>query len=106
MKPRERVLAALHHEEADHVPTGENQVDGKLVEEILQRTSLYNARWRPSHCLQQRSTARHSAQKLLGRTPGHPRLRLIPPARLIAAYATRSTAASSARKKYRMNFPQ
>lgn len=40
MKPSARLLAALHHQEADRVPTGEDQVDGKLVEEILQRPSL------------------------------------------------------------------
>ena len=45
MKPRERVLAALSHREADRVPTGENQVDGKLVEEILGRPGLCNAGW-------------------------------------------------------------
>ena len=51
MKPRERILAALHHREADRVPTGENQVDGTLVEAILQRPSLYNAGWRELEAL-------------------------------------------------------
>jgi len=46
MKPRERVLAALHHDEPDQVPTGENAVDYELVEQILCRPTLYNARWR------------------------------------------------------------
>ena len=51
MKPRERVLAALNHREADRVPTGENQVDGKLVEEILGRPSLCNAGWQELQAL-------------------------------------------------------
>ncbi len=46
MKPKERVLAALNHREPDRVPTGENQVDGALVEQILGRSTLYNAGWR------------------------------------------------------------
>jgi len=46
MTPKERILSALRHEEADRVPTGENAVDYELVEEILGRSSLYNARWK------------------------------------------------------------
>lgn len=46
MKPKERVLAALHHREPDRVPTGENDVDYVLVEQLLGRPTLYNARWR------------------------------------------------------------
>jgi uroporphyrinogen decarboxylase len=46
MLPRDRVLAALHHEEGDHVPTGENAVDYPLVEQITGHTTLYNSRWR------------------------------------------------------------
>jgi uroporphyrinogen decarboxylase len=46
MKPKDRVLAALHHEEPDRVPTGENAVDYELVERILGRGTLYNSRWR------------------------------------------------------------
>ena len=46
MKPKERVLAALHHQEADRVPTGENDIDYELVEQLLGRSTLYNARWR------------------------------------------------------------
>jgi len=46
MKPKERVLAALHHQEPDRVPTGENDVDYVLVEQLLGRPTLYNARWR------------------------------------------------------------
>ncbi|MHB0856269.1 MAG: uroporphyrinogen decarboxylase family protein [Anaerolineae bacterium] len=51
MLPRERVLAALHHEEPDHVPTGENAVDYELVEQILGHPTLYNARWRELEAL-------------------------------------------------------
>ena len=51
MKPRERVIAALHHEEADRVPTGENQVDGELVQQILDRPTLYNAGWQELEAL-------------------------------------------------------
>ena len=46
MNHKQRVLAALHHEEPDHVPTGENDVDYEIVEELLGRSTLYNARWR------------------------------------------------------------
>ena len=46
MKPRDRVLAALHHQEPDRVPTGENAVDYELVERILGHPTLYNSRWR------------------------------------------------------------
>jgi uroporphyrinogen decarboxylase len=44
--PKERVIAAIKHEEPDRVPTGENQVDGALVEQILGRPVLYNVGWR------------------------------------------------------------
>jgi uroporphyrinogen decarboxylase len=40
MKPRDRVIAALQHREADRVPTGDNQVDPRLVEQILGRPTL------------------------------------------------------------------
>ncbi|MBT3345994.1 MAG: hypothetical protein HN712_14885 [Gemmatimonadetes bacterium] len=40
MKPRDRVIAALQHREADRVPTGDNQVDPRLVEHILGRPTL------------------------------------------------------------------
>ena len=42
MTSKERVLAALQHCEADRVPTGENQFDGELVEQILGHPTLYN----------------------------------------------------------------
>lgn len=51
MLPRERVLAALRHEEGDRVPTGENAVDYELVEAILGHPTLYNARWREQQAL-------------------------------------------------------
>ncbi|MDP6040206.1 MAG: uroporphyrinogen decarboxylase family protein [Candidatus Latescibacteria bacterium] len=46
MTPKERVIAALNHEEPDCVPTGENLVDGSLVEQILERPTLYNTGWK------------------------------------------------------------
>jgi uroporphyrinogen decarboxylase len=42
MTPKERVIAALRHIEPDRVPTGENAVDGRLVEQILGRQTLFN----------------------------------------------------------------
>ncbi|MBM3187501.1 MAG: hypothetical protein FJZ90_02140 [Chloroflexi bacterium] len=51
MRPKDRVLAALHHEEADRVPTGENAVDYELVEQILGHPTLYNSRWREMQAL-------------------------------------------------------
>lgn len=51
MKPRDRVIAALHHQEPDRVPTGENAVDFELVERILGHPTLYNSRWRELEAL-------------------------------------------------------
>jgi len=51
MKPRDRVIAALHHQEPDRVPTGENAVDYELVEQILGHPTLYNSRWRELEAL-------------------------------------------------------
>lgn len=51
MTPRDRVLAALHHQEPDRVPTGENAVDFELVERILGHPTLYNSRWREFQAL-------------------------------------------------------
>jgi uroporphyrinogen-III decarboxylase len=45
MTPKDRVIAALSHQEPDRVPTGENQVDGAMVDRILGRHTLYNAGW-------------------------------------------------------------
>lgn len=41
----DRVHAALSHREADRVPTGENQVNGKLTQEILGRPTYYSTGW-------------------------------------------------------------
>jgi uroporphyrinogen decarboxylase len=51
MLPKQRVIAALNHEEPDHVPTGENAVDYELVERILGHATLYNSRWRERQAL-------------------------------------------------------
>lgn len=51
MNSKERVLAALRHEEADRVPCGENEVDYVVVEELLGRETLYNSRWREKQAL-------------------------------------------------------
>jgi len=51
MNPKDRVIAALNHEEPDRVPTGENAVDCELVEQILGYPTLYNARWRELQAL-------------------------------------------------------
>ncbi len=51
MLPKKRVIAALNHEVPDRVPTGENAVDCDLVEQILRRPTLYNARWRELQAL-------------------------------------------------------
>jgi hypothetical protein len=51
MIPKQRVIAALNHEEPDRVPTGENAVDCELVERILGHPTLYNARWRERQAL-------------------------------------------------------
>lgn len=53
MTGKERVIAALKHQEPDQVPTGENAVDYELVEEALGRPTLYNARWKELEALWQ-----------------------------------------------------
>lgn len=45
MTPKERIIAALAHREPDRVPTGENQIDGTLVQEIVGHPTLYNMGW-------------------------------------------------------------
>jgi uroporphyrinogen decarboxylase len=42
MLPRERVVAALRHEEPDMVPLGENHVHSRFVERVLGREILYS----------------------------------------------------------------
>lgn len=51
MTPRERALCALGHREADRVPTGENQVDGRLAETILGHPTLANHGWEELNAL-------------------------------------------------------
>lgn len=51
MVPKDRVIAALHHEEPDQVPTGENAVNGAFAEQILGHSTLYNAGWREQEAL-------------------------------------------------------
>jgi len=51
MKPKDRIIAALHHQEPDRVPTGENQIDGKLAGEILGRPCLFNTGWQELEAL-------------------------------------------------------
>lgn len=51
MNSKERVLAALHHQQPDRTPTGENEVDYVVVEELLGRETLYNARWKERQAL-------------------------------------------------------
>jgi len=51
MNSKERVQAAFHHEEADRVPCGENDIDYVVVEELLGYETLYNSRWREKQAL-------------------------------------------------------
>lgn len=51
MNPKERVLAALRHEEPDRVPCGENDIDYLMAEELLDHETLYNSRWRERQAL-------------------------------------------------------
>jgi uroporphyrinogen decarboxylase len=46
MTPKQRVESALEHIEPDRVPTGENLIDGKMAETILERPLLFNMGWR------------------------------------------------------------
>lgn len=45
MTGRERILRALSHQEADRVPTGENQVNGELAGRIVGYPTLYATGW-------------------------------------------------------------
>jgi uroporphyrinogen decarboxylase len=51
MRPKDRVIAALQRQAPDRVPTGENEVDFVLAEQILGHTTLYNSRWRERQAL-------------------------------------------------------
>jgi hypothetical protein len=46
MTPKQRVISALNHEQPDKVPTGENQIDGGLAEQILSHSHLCNMGWK------------------------------------------------------------
>jgi uroporphyrinogen decarboxylase len=45
MNSKDRMIATLNHKEPDLVPTGENHVNGNLVEELLGHHTLYNKGW-------------------------------------------------------------
>ncbi|MDR0655359.1 MAG: hypothetical protein LBG22_03510 [Treponema sp.] len=45
MTGKKRVLMALHHREADRVPTGENQLYGELASQIVGYKTLYATGW-------------------------------------------------------------
>ena len=51
MTSKERITNALKHIEPDRVPTGENQIDGQLVEQILGHPTLYNMGWKELEAL-------------------------------------------------------
>ncbi len=53
MTGKERVQAALNHFEGDRVPTGENQVNGKLASDILGRPTFYSTGWEELQALWQ-----------------------------------------------------
>jgi len=44
--PKERILLALEHKEADRVPIGEIGVDYEITERALGRKTFYRAKWR------------------------------------------------------------
>lgn len=44
MTPKERVKAALNHQEPDRVPTGEFAIDYKIIEAVLGRETFYRAK--------------------------------------------------------------
>jgi len=44
--PKERVLLALKHKEADRVPVGEVSADYEIIEKVLGRKTFYRAKWR------------------------------------------------------------
>ncbi len=51
MTSKERIINALKHIEPDRVPTGENQIDGQLVEQFLGHPTLYNMGWKELEAL-------------------------------------------------------
>jgi hypothetical protein len=46
MTPKERVKAALRHQEPDRVPMGENEIDAPIIEAVLGRPTYYGAKFR------------------------------------------------------------
>ncbi len=46
MLPKERMLAALQHREADRVPVGELASDFEMTERIIGRPTYYRSKWR------------------------------------------------------------
>jgi hypothetical protein len=46
MLPKERMIAALEHREADRVPTGETGADWEITERIIGRPTYYRSKWR------------------------------------------------------------
>ena len=51
MNGKERVKMTLSLQEPDRVPTGENDMDYVLVEQLLGRETLYNSRWKEKEAL-------------------------------------------------------
>ena len=51
MNGKERVKTTLSLQEPDRVPTGENDMDYVLVEQLLGRETLYNSRWKEKEAL-------------------------------------------------------
>ena len=51
MNGKERVKTTLSLQQPDRVPTGENDVDYVLVEQLLGRETLYNSRWKEKEAL-------------------------------------------------------
>jgi len=51
MNGKQRVKTTLSLQEPDRVPTGENDVDYVLVEQLLGRETLYNSRWKEKEAL-------------------------------------------------------
>lgn len=46
MLPKERVIAALSHREADRIPIGEMAADYTIVEQAIGRRTYYRSKWR------------------------------------------------------------
>jgi len=51
MLPRERVIAALEHREADRIPWGEHSIDYNVYEDILGRETLVQAKMKETQAL-------------------------------------------------------